>query len=779
MRSTRLTRAQTTADLLGADPVPWLLACDEPYTRYVTRTVILGEARDAPDVAAEHRALLEDPGVRQLIDTLPAWDALTTAPDHHSPAFLPNRLNLLADLGVHGGDDPRIESLIDALLAHQDRHGRFTPSDAAGGRPKPESGAVLCDTNVITDVALRFGRGDDSRVTSALGRMRSDLSSTPQGRAWQCVPERRPLLSGVFSKADACPQVTLEGLRALSRAHPPGERPSWLLEAARTPLALWRMRTTERPYGFGHGYQFKSVKWPNFWYDVLWVLQAVGRYPEVWSGPRSTAEDRRSAAELAACLIAYNFDDNGQVTPRRVYPGFEHFSFGRKTEPSPFATVRCLLALARFADLAEEIAGVDVGALPGSVGGTGAPVPPRRTTAPACPVPARLPSFPAARAVTRVLARHRLGMVWEPASIDSVVGDIVGVQATSPDIPYLALHARLPEIGVADLDSALYDRRSLVRIRSMRGMVFVIRTDLLPVVFAATNAAVSRYARRHATFRGVHSADYERLAEQVCALLGERGPLTTAEIRAELDVRLDVAAAVSLMCAEGRLLRDRPVAGWLDRRTTYVPLADALPGVRLDSVREGDADIALVRAHIRAFGPALAEDTSWWTGIGRKRTARALRALGDEIVTVHLAESDGEFLVHAADIDELASTGAAPSPAVALLPALDPLVSGYARRGRFVEDAHRPYVFDTASRVTSAVVIDGRVAGVWDVTTEPEPAVLVHLLGEGEPLWRDAIEAHAASVGRFRFDADIAVRWVDEMRPLVDRTPGAVFKPLR
>ena len=778
MQSSGLTGTHAAAELLGTDPVPWLLASAEPYTRWVTRTGILGEAHDAPDVAKDHQALLEDPGIRDLIDTLPAWDAITTAPDHHSPAFLPNRLNLLADLGVQGGDDVRIESLIDALLAHQDRHGRFTPVEANGGRPKPDSGAVLCDTNVIAYVALRFGRGDDERVGSALGRMRSDLAATPQGRAWQCVPERRPLFSGVFSKADVCPQVTLEGLRALSYLHGSGERPSWLLEAARTPLAVWRRRTAERPYGFGHGYQFKSVKWPNFWYDVLWALETVGRYPEIWSGPRSTAEDRRSAAELAACLIAYNFDDDGRVTPRRVYPGFERFSFGRKTAPSPFATARCLTTLLRFSELAEEIAGVDVGALPGSLGGTGAPVVPRRTI-PACPVPTRVPTFPPARAVTRVLARHHLGMVWEPASIDTVVGDIVGVQATSPEIPYLALHARLPETRIEDLDAALYERRSLVRIRCMRGMVFVVRTDLLPIVFSATNAAVSRYARTYAAFRGVKGAAYERVAEQVLALLEERGPLTTAEIRGELDVPLDVAATVSLMCAEGRLLRDRPVAGWLDRRTTYVPLADALPGIRLDSIRPDDADIALVRAHIRAFGPVLAEDTSWWTGLGRKRTARALRALGDEIVTVRLTDVEGDFLVHAADVDELAATGAAPSPAVALLPALDPLVSGYARRGRFVDDAHRPYIFDQASRATSVVLVDGRIAGVWDVATEPETEIRVHLLGEGPPSWREAIEAHAAAAGRFRFGADVPVRWVATMQPLVDRTQGAVFKPLR
>ncbi len=764
-------------ELLGVDPVPWLLGYGEPYAVWATLTDVLGMGRDDSEVTQAHAAVIDDEGVRRLIAELPEWGSADQTAGHHTAGFLPNRLNLLADMGVGAGDFGRIEELLDRMLEDQDSRGRFRSPEETAGRPKPERGSLLCDTNVITDVLIRFGRGGDSRVHAALERTAADLATTPQGRAWQCVPEQRSLFRGPGRRSDVCPQITLEGLRAFSHK-PRDKRPPAVADAARTPLETWRRRTEERPYGFGHGYQFKSVRWPNFFYDVLWVLETVGRYPELWRGPRARSEDRRSVAELAACLIEYNFNRDGTVTPRRTYQGFEEFSFGQKQSPSPFATARSLGALVRVLDLTEEILAVDVEALPSSKGGSGPVVPPGKREAQPCPLPITMPRFPSERAVTRVLARHQLATPWAPASIESVIGDVIGVQFTTPTTPYLAMKARLPDVSVERLDSALYERRSLSRMRCMRGMVYAVRTDMLPIVFASTNRQVSHYARRYAAFRGVAGVTYEHAREAILSALAD-GPLTTAEIRERVRLDIDVAAAVNLMSAEGILLRDRPVRDWRDRRTTYIPLSAALPALRLDSVRESDADVALVRAHVRAFGPVLLEDTSWWTGIGQKRTRRALDVLGDEIMTVVLNGDAGEFLMHAADIDELAATGAPPSPSVALLPCLDPLLMGYRRRGRFIDDEHRPFVFDTAGRATSAVLIDGRVAGVWDTETEPVPRVLLHLFGETRAGWISAIADLAEATGRFIQQEEVDVTFLPRMRPLTERTAGAVFKPLR
>jgi hypothetical protein len=128
---------------------------------------------------------------------------------------------------------------------------------------------------------------------------------------------------------------------------------------------------------FGHGRQFKQVKWPPTWYGAYEVVDTLGRLPEVWDGPESRPEDRAALAEVAACLLAYNVAEDGTVTPLSAFKGFESFSFGQKKRPSPLATALVWAALKRLEPLAGSIALVDVMKLASSKGGTGVPMPPK------------------------------------------------------------------------------------------------------------------------------------------------------------------------------------------------------------------------------------------------------------------------------------------------------------------------------------------------------------------------------------------------------------------
>ncbi len=86
----------------------------------------------------------------------------------------------------------------------------------------------------------------------------------------------------------------MEALRAFSRL-PHDEHPPWLVDVARTSLALWRGRAEHKPYMFGHGRSFKTVKWPPTWYGAYEVVDALGRLPETWDGPGAAAESRQEA----------------------------------------------------------------------------------------------------------------------------------------------------------------------------------------------------------------------------------------------------------------------------------------------------------------------------------------------------------------------------------------------------------------------------------------------------------------------------------------------------
>ncbi|MFC3897115.1 hypothetical protein ACFOWZ_37045 [Lentzea rhizosphaerae] len=358
------------AELLGGDPRPWIASSDEPAARWVLATQVLGEPAD--DV---RRQVLADAATQRLVDRLPDWEAGDPLAGHNSVAFAPNLLNLLADMGVRGGDDEQVERLLDRMLAHQEDNGRFPSYAARRLTDAPVWGALLCDAHAVAEVLVRFGRERDPRVRAALRRMEDDLTGTAQGRAWPCIPHPVHGFRGPGRASDFCPQVTLQALRTFAGL-PAGDQPAGLLGVASVSLAAWRRRGTEKPYMFGHGRGFKTIKWPPTWYSVYALLDTLGRYPALWRAEDARPENRRALAELLACLVTYNRGPGGAVVPRSVYRGLADFSWGQKKRPSAFATARVLAVLVRFDDLAEDAAAVDVRRLPSSKGGSGTALPP-------------------------------------------------------------------------------------------------------------------------------------------------------------------------------------------------------------------------------------------------------------------------------------------------------------------------------------------------------------------------------------------------------------------
>jgi hypothetical protein len=358
------------------DPTPWLLASDEPAARWVALTRLLDLAEDTPEASETHEAVLRDTGTQHLIGLLSDWETDNGITGHDRPLLATNLLDLLGEMGVRAQDDPRIGRLLDQVLTHSDQDGRFQMLATGRGGDVTCWGALLCDTHPIADVLLRFGRGDDPRLRQALETAIRDLRPTDQGLAWPCRPSTGGKWRGPGRVRDCCPQATLEALHAFSWL-PSGDRPPEIADAAHTVLGVWRLRGTHKPYMFGHGRQFKQVKWPPTWYGAYEAVDSLGRLPELWDGPESRPEDREALAEIAACLLAYNVSPDGTVTPLSTFKGFENHSFGQKKRPSPFATALVWAALKRLEPLAGLIAAVDVTTLASSKGGSGMPIPPK------------------------------------------------------------------------------------------------------------------------------------------------------------------------------------------------------------------------------------------------------------------------------------------------------------------------------------------------------------------------------------------------------------------
>lgn len=369
--------SETWVTLLREDPRPWIMSSDEPYSKWVILTELMDLPGDDPKVLECRKAIIRDPAVQELISRLPDWEVDNETSGHNNPRFAPNLLNLLADMGIQESDDPRIGRLLDQMEGHKLDDGHYVAFGKASKTNEPVWGWVPCDSHAVAEVLVRFGRMTGRKAQEALSRLEADVVETDQGDAWGCLPHSVTGFRGPGKKSEMCPQVTAQALKAAARVKEDSGR-SLFLRVAATLLGAWAGRGDRKPYMFGHGVGFKTVKWPNTWYNAATVLDTLGHYPHLWSGRGADPKATRAVAELAACLVAYNFGPDGKVTPRSCYKGFEGFSFGRKKEPSAFATARLCAILKRFDAIIPLISEIDPLTLSGSKGGTGRVIPPKR-----------------------------------------------------------------------------------------------------------------------------------------------------------------------------------------------------------------------------------------------------------------------------------------------------------------------------------------------------------------------------------------------------------------
>ncbi len=361
--------------MFPVDPLSLLAASAEPAARWIALTALTDHPATDSAVVCAHAEVLADPLTQDLLHRLTPWDSGIPLSGHHVPAFAPNALALLADLGVTAADDPRIAAMLAEMLAHQAPDGRFLAFARWRDQPEPVWAALPCDSHAILETLARAGFVDDPRVERAFAKLAADLVTAPQGPGWLCLADPKVPFRGPGRKGDSCPQVTVEALRAFSYL-PAQRRPAMVLAAGRTVLGIWRDRANHQPFMFGHGRRFKQVKWPATWYSSLAVVDTLGRFPDLWDGPEADVADRRALAEIAACLIAYNVRPDGRVVPRSTFQGFATHSFGQKKQPSDHALARIAVALRRLETLSEDIRAVDVTVLSSSKGGCGTALPP-------------------------------------------------------------------------------------------------------------------------------------------------------------------------------------------------------------------------------------------------------------------------------------------------------------------------------------------------------------------------------------------------------------------
>jgi hypothetical protein len=303
------------------------------------------------------------------------------------------------------------------------------------------------------------------------------------------------------------------------------------------------------------------------------------------------------------------------------------------------------------------------------------------------------------------------------------------LHATEPSTPFLSLHARVRELSVGDIEAALYDERSLVRVMAMRRTLFIVTRDLLPAVAASAGRRVAdaerrRLAKEASELEGQLGTDWIATASaQIVEHLTER-EVSTPDLRSELphlggtftsapgtkwsaEVST-MSRLLTILTASGDVVRARNAGHWRISKPTYTSMTTWLgePMTPIEP-QAGYADI--VRRWLWTFGPGTEADLVWWLGSTKSAVRTALADV--DAVPVELAHGTAAWVLP----DDFADLESPPQPEpwVALLPTLDPTTMGWRERTFYLDSAHTPYLFDAVGNAGTTVWVDGRIVGCW------------------------------------------------------------------
>ena len=314
----------------------WLLE-GPPWVKYRTRLDISGPSRDEPGVTKEYNELINHSLVKKLLQEIQEWPGKVLK-RHNDANLLIHKLTFLADIGLTS-ELKEIKNVSEKILNNQSKEGPFyvlvnIPTHF-GGTGKDEHSWMLCDAPLVTYSLIKFGYAEDERVKKSV----EYLVSLVRENGWPCAAcaDLGSNFRGPGKKDLPCPYVNLLMLKLLSSM----KKNKYNKQARigiETLLSLWEKRKETKPFLFAMGTDFKKLKAPLIWYDILHLTDVLSHFKSVKSDQRFH--------ELIEILLALA-DENGFYKAGSVWRAWKDWDFGQKKEPSSYITFMVYRVLKR------------------------------------------------------------------------------------------------------------------------------------------------------------------------------------------------------------------------------------------------------------------------------------------------------------------------------------------------------------------------------------------------------------------------------------------------
>jgi hypothetical protein len=307
-------------------PTIWLLKSD-PWTEYRTRLDLLGQLPEEPEVQSARECMIKHPKVRALLNSLAAWPG-PVVNSHKNAGALFHLLPFIADLGLTQNDEP-LPEVITKVLEHVSEEGPFQVTMNIpihfGGTGVDSLAWALCDSPRTIYALAKLGLQDHIKVSKA----RDYLMGLVRDNGFPCaVSKELGKFRGPGRKDDPCPYATLIMLELMSLYDDLriSEMAKDLVESL---LGIWENSLTRHPYMFFMGTDFRKLKAPLTWFDILHVADTLSNFP-------FAVQDKRFIQMLE--VMESKASTDGKFIPESVWKAWGDWEFGQKKDASPWIT---------------------------------------------------------------------------------------------------------------------------------------------------------------------------------------------------------------------------------------------------------------------------------------------------------------------------------------------------------------------------------------------------------------------------------------------------------
>lgn len=305
----------------------FLLNGDEPWTSYGTLRDLCDLDENDNSVLDAKNQMIAHPLIRGLIDELKNWPGVVIS-SHKSAGQLYHKLSFLADIGLSIEDDGMME-IIQKVMSHRSDEGPFqlpvTIPVHFGGTGNESWAWALCDAPLLLYSLAKMGLKEDKQVVEGF----KYVMNLNRENGWPCsVSKELGNFRGPGRKADPCPYANLIMLKLIGifDEYKDGREAHAGVECL---LDLWDRSRDAHPYMFFMGEDFRKLKVPYIWYDILHVAEVLSQYEFARNDDRFTAMLR---------VINLKADEKNLFSPESEWKAWKEWDFTKKKKPSKWLT---------------------------------------------------------------------------------------------------------------------------------------------------------------------------------------------------------------------------------------------------------------------------------------------------------------------------------------------------------------------------------------------------------------------------------------------------------